>query len=78
MTSVMTTLRALLVIIATAPALGIAEAQAVSDTLALMDALEMARTANPALRAVRLRADAAGVHHQLQGRIDDSAGVFGV
>lgn len=77
MTSVMTSLRALLLIAATAPAPGIAEAQAVSDTLALMDALEMARAANPALRAVRLKADAAAELILPAGALPDPQLMFG-
>ena len=73
----MTSLRALLVIAATAPAPGIAEAQAVSDTLALMDALEMASAANPTLRAVRLRADAAAERILPAGALPDPQLMFG-
>ena len=77
MLNVIKSARTLSVIIAIALTPGIARGQEASEELTLRDALETARNANPALRAMRLRADAAAERILPAGAFPDPQLMFG-
>ncbi len=77
MLNVIKSARILSVIIAMALTPGIARGQDASEELTLRDALETARNTNPALRAMRLRADAAAERISPAGAFPDPQLMFG-
>ena len=77
MLSVIKSARTLSVIAAIALTPGIARGQDALEKLTLSDALETARNANPALRAMRLRADAAAERISPAGALPDPQLTFG-
>ena len=74
----MTTARTLQIIAAIAVAPATVRGQEAADTLTLAEALETARSANPALQAVRLRADAAAERVSPAGALPDPQLMFGL